>query len=372
MTRTFGIYYGSQTGNAEHIASTILRDSLAQGYNTHCDNLKDHAKTEFSTEKLLVIVVSSTGDGDPPDDILKFWRWLRKIKDDRAFAHTRYAILGLGDTNYDNFCNTARRLERRLIGLGATSFYPIGLADDATGLEEVVDPWIDGLWVALEKALSPGSTSVEDATVPKEAPSDAPSKGEKEGDQSSVSQTPNGAESTPDQVVPSISEGKEESVSLADSTIPLPSILTTAETVEESNPWAAHPIDTQILRDTLANVNELTSIPKAPPIRCAVHYIMPDAEESKEEGQEREELAPEDLHYQHCLPPGVKAPSLVKLQSARCLTTKDAIKRTLHLELTSPFETLPGDAIGMLVPSPKDLVKAIATRLDLPLDQVLR
>jgi methionine synthase reductase len=57
--------------------------------------------------------------------------------------------LGLGDTNYSNFNNTAIRLDRKLLDLGAKPIIPKGLADDATGLEEVVEPWIESLFDIL-------------------------------------------------------------------------------------------------------------------------------------------------------------------------------------------------------------------------------
>ncbi|KAI9227567.1 MAG: hypothetical protein DHS80DRAFT_16955, partial [Piptocephalis tieghemiana] len=355
MTCTFGIYYGSQTGNAEHIASTILRDSLAQGYNTHCDNLKDYAKTEFAHEKLLIIVVSTTGDGDPPDDILKFWRWIRKIKEKDALAHARYAILGLGDTNYDNFCNTARRLERRLSSLGAKPFHPTGLADDATGLEEVVDPWIEALWSSLEKALSDEeqSTRKVEITTLHDSPSTI-KVNDKDSDPLSS-----------DMGEPSAGQEEKEAPAVGRQKASLSPDQTGESPVESSIPI-------HITADTLASVTELTGIPKAPPVRCSIHYLLTDSEETCKMPQEEKELASEELHYQHCLPPGVQAPFMAKLQKATCLTTEDAVKRTLHLELSSSLDTLPGDAIGLLVPSPTPLVKSLADRLDLPLHQVLR
>lgn len=76
---------------------------------------------------------SNTGDGDPPDNALKFWRFLRRNKDKDYFATRQITLLGLGDTNYSNFNNTAKRIEKKCKELGATVFYDKGLADDAEG-----------------------------------------------------------------------------------------------------------------------------------------------------------------------------------------------------------------------------------------------
>lgn len=49
----------------------------------------------------------------------------------------QFSTVGLGDTNYDNFCQTAKRLDTKLQELGASPFYPRGLADDATGYNRI-------------------------------------------------------------------------------------------------------------------------------------------------------------------------------------------------------------------------------------------
>ncbi|XP_050173857.1 methionine synthase reductase isoform X2 [Myiozetetes cayanensis] len=114
-----------------------------------------HLQYNLETEKdPVVIVISTTGTGDPPDTARKF---VKKIQDTSLppdhFAHLQYGLLGLGDSEYMFFCNGGKTVDRRLQELGAQHFYDTGLADDCVGLELVVDPWIDGLWLALKEAL---------------------------------------------------------------------------------------------------------------------------------------------------------------------------------------------------------------------------
>lgn len=82
---------------------------------------------------VLIFVTSNTGDGDPPDNSSKLWRYLRRQKQKDYLAHAKIAVLGLGDTNYTNFNNSAIRLEKKAKELGATVFYEKGMADDAEG-----------------------------------------------------------------------------------------------------------------------------------------------------------------------------------------------------------------------------------------------
>lgn len=64
----------------------------------------------------------------------------------------KFTVLAIGDTNYDNFCRAGKRFDALFHKLGGERIHPLGCADDATGLAEVIDPWINGLWPALRVA----------------------------------------------------------------------------------------------------------------------------------------------------------------------------------------------------------------------------
>jgi len=86
--------------------------------------------------------------------VIKFWRKLRpKTLASDYLANLKYTILGLGDTNYNDFCNAPKNLHRRLTELGACTFYSPDWADDGTGLEIVVEPWLEGVFDALESVI---------------------------------------------------------------------------------------------------------------------------------------------------------------------------------------------------------------------------
>lgn len=91
-----------------------------------------------------------TGDGDPPENAGIFYKKLRsKELSSEYLSHVKYTLLGLGDTNYTTFLGFPKSVEKQLQKLGAKQFYKPGWADDAVGLEIVVDPWIESLWTAL-------------------------------------------------------------------------------------------------------------------------------------------------------------------------------------------------------------------------------
>ncbi|KAI9346626.1 hypothetical protein BDR26DRAFT_855855 [Obelidium mucronatum] len=152
LAATLQVLYGSQTGNAESIAKHLHEEAISRGYDSRVAVLDDYEQVDWTASSVLVIVVSTTGDGDFPDNTTKFFRWTRRGSKDAlaaAFGGKRFAVLALGDTNYTNFCQTGKRIERRLLELGAATFVAKGLADDATGLEAVIDPWVATLWTLL-------------------------------------------------------------------------------------------------------------------------------------------------------------------------------------------------------------------------------
>ena len=92
-----------------------------------------------------------------------------------CLSHIHYALLGLGDSNYTTFGGFPQALDKQLQKLGAKKIYSFVLADDAVGLEIVVDPWIENLWQALirqESCTLPSSFAelkINDTSSPTEA-----------------------------------------------------------------------------------------------------------------------------------------------------------------------------------------------------------
>ncbi|NWV01780.1 MTRR reductase, partial [Upupa epops] len=155
LKRRFLLLYATQKGQAKAIAEEIWQQAGAHGFDADMHCMSEVDKYNLETEKdPVVIVISTTGTGDPPDTARKF---VKKIQDRTLppdhFTHLQYGLLGLGDSEYTFFCNGGKTVDRRLQELGAKHFCDTGLADDCVGLELVVDPWINGLWLALKEAF---------------------------------------------------------------------------------------------------------------------------------------------------------------------------------------------------------------------------
>ncbi|EFJ42595.1 hypothetical protein VOLCADRAFT_83643 [Volvox carteri f. nagariensis] len=146
------ILYGSQTGNAQDVAERIGREARLRLFSPRVVAMDSYDVSQLPGERLVVCVTSTTGQGDPPDNMRRFWRFLlRKSLPPDSLAACRYAVFGLGDSGYPHYNVVAKKLDRRLEGLGARPLLERGLGDDQhpNGYEGALDPWIVRLWPAL-------------------------------------------------------------------------------------------------------------------------------------------------------------------------------------------------------------------------------
>uniref|UniRef100_A0A672NQB5 Methionine synthase reductase n=1 Tax=Sinocyclocheilus grahami TaxID=75366 RepID=A0A672NQB5_SINGR len=312
----FLILYGSQRGQAQSIAEEICQQAAEHGFTADINCLSNQHKYNLDSEiRPVVFVISTTGDGDPPDTAQKF---VRKIKNKSLphnhFSHLHYALLALGDTNYANFCNGGKTIDSRLQQLGAKHFYATGHADDGTGLEVVVDPWIEGLWDALKKTFSSMATSDQQDT-----------------DLSDCTQD---------------DFHKNASVDLH--------LLKLSETdSQKGKAITSDSIDVETLSTVL-----VASLKQSVPLLSESALNVPALPASYLEVRLEQETVPSDKDGYH----------EVSISKAVQLTQDDAVKTAISLELDISEQNLayqPGDAFDILCPNRASEVEELLLRLDL-------
>ncbi|KAJ2610636.1 NAPDH-dependent diflavin reductase [Coemansia sp. RSA 1365] len=164
------ILYGSQTGYAQDSAHRIARQGWRRHFSVRVQAMDQIDKTEVFTSVCPVIFVcSTTGQGEEPDNMKRFWRFLlRKSIPHDALDGLSFAVFGLGDSSYQKYNFPAKRLFRRLQQLGANPIVPRGDGDDQhyLGIDGALDPWLDMLWDALLLRYPLPEPIVPDSVVP--------------------------------------------------------------------------------------------------------------------------------------------------------------------------------------------------------------
>lgn len=167
------ILYGTQTGNAKYVAEEIGRECSRRYIKAKVMAMDDFDITQLPTQKIVLFVISTTGQGEPTATMKTSWRFLtRKDLPQNSLQNVNFSVFGLGDSSYEIFNAMARKLYQRLIQLGANCFHERALGDDQHdfGYEAEFDPWLETLWddlYALEPDLKPtelkSENSIEDS-----------------------------------------------------------------------------------------------------------------------------------------------------------------------------------------------------------------
>ncbi|QHF45154.1 reductase [Pseudomonas sp. S35] len=150
------LLWASQTGNAEALAERFAKRLREAGMSVELSAMADFPASKLANTQNLALISSTFGDGDPPDNGEGFWHSLSTVE--TRLESLRFAVLALGDPNYDQFCKHGKRLDQRLLELGATRL--LERVDCDTEFEERADAWL----TTFQHTLNPAKPAAPVAT----------------------------------------------------------------------------------------------------------------------------------------------------------------------------------------------------------------
>jgi len=154
------ILVGSQTGNSEALAEQLHSLAAGRGLKTVVKKMGDYKPQQLKAEKNLLVIVSTYGEGEPPDNAKELVEYLFS-KRASSLKQMHFAVLGLGDSGYEFFCQTGIDFDRRLEELGAMRLYP--RVDCDVDYESSAEAWMDAVLAELSIRLEAGSQTAESA-----------------------------------------------------------------------------------------------------------------------------------------------------------------------------------------------------------------
>ncbi|HEX8511922.1 MAG TPA: assimilatory sulfite reductase (NADPH) flavoprotein subunit [Allosphingosinicella sp.] len=116
--RTLTVLHGGETGNSASLARAFAAAAADQGLVAQVEDMARYKPRRLREEQDLLLIVSTHGEGDPPQPALDFFEFVEGPKAPKL-PELRYSVLALGDSTYEHFCEAGRRLDRRFEALGA-------------------------------------------------------------------------------------------------------------------------------------------------------------------------------------------------------------------------------------------------------------
>ena len=135
------------TGKAEDCANLLAEKCEAAGISAEVVDVGDYAPESLAEESRVAIVISTWGEGDPPDDAEDFCYGLYDGKGG-DLSGLEFTVCALGDTSYDEFCGCGKKVEEALLKAGAKKIFD--RVDLDVDFEDGFEAWADGFVASLQ------------------------------------------------------------------------------------------------------------------------------------------------------------------------------------------------------------------------------
>jgi len=147
--RGLTILYGTETGNSAELAHALEAAATGKGLSCTMVDMADYKVRQLGQEQDVLIVVSTYGEGDPPQPATSFFEFVEGRRAPKLDG-VRFAVLALGDSTYEYYCQAGKRLDRRLEELGAARLAE--RVDCDVDYEDAAAAWIEAIVGQLSAA----------------------------------------------------------------------------------------------------------------------------------------------------------------------------------------------------------------------------
>ncbi|MGR6857486.1 assimilatory sulfite reductase (NADPH) flavoprotein subunit [Bacillus halotolerans] len=162
ISKEVTVLYGSQTGNAQGLAENAGKQLEERGFQVTVSSMSDFKPNQLKRINNLLIVVSTHGEGEPPDNALSFHEFLHGRRAPKL-DDLRFSVLALGDSSYEFFCQTGKEFDQRLEELGGKRISP--RVDCDLDYDEPAAEWLESVCEGLSEAEG-GSAAPAPAAAP--------------------------------------------------------------------------------------------------------------------------------------------------------------------------------------------------------------
>ncbi|GHC05983.1 sulfite reductase subunit alpha [Cerasicoccus arenae] len=160
--RPLTILFGSQTGNAESVAKQAAKKANVQGFQTTVFDMEAYPKENLAAEQNLLIITSTYGEGEPPDNAMELHAFLLSDAAPKL-ENVHFSVLGLGDSNYPDFNECAKQFDVRLAELGAQRMHDGVYCD--VDFDDDFEAWLTGTLAAAGDVTATTSSATQSQTV---------------------------------------------------------------------------------------------------------------------------------------------------------------------------------------------------------------
>ncbi len=157
VSKEVTILYGSQTGNAQGLAKKAGKTLEGNGFQVTTSSMSDFKLNNLKKVQNLLIIASTHGEGDPPDNALSFHEFLHSKRAPKL-DELLFSVLALGDSSYEFFCQTGKDFDSRLEELGGTRLYP--RFDCDVDYDEPASEWLEGVLGSLSETQGENTSPI--------------------------------------------------------------------------------------------------------------------------------------------------------------------------------------------------------------------